>query len=71
MTIKRTTQSQQGDTLDSIAYRFFGSSSNSYLPDLVKLNPTLTPNAILPMRTLVFLPSKQPIAVQQRLKIWN
>ena len=71
MTIKRTTQSQQGDTLDSIAYRFFGNSSNSHLPDLVKLNPTLTPNAILPMRTLVFLPSKQPIVVQQRLKIWN
>lgn len=72
MTIQRTTQSQQGDTLDAIAYRFFGSQSNAYLPKVVELNPQFTPRAILPMRSTVVLPFTAPIATtEQRLKLWD
>lgn len=72
MSIQRTTTSQQGDTLDAIAYRFFGSQSNSYLPKVVDLNPQFTPTAILPMRSTVILPFTAPIATtEQRLKLWD
>lgn len=72
MTIERTTSSQQNDTLDSIAYRFFGSQSNDYLPRIVELNTKFTPHAILPMRSTVILPFTTPIATtQQRLKLWD
>lgn len=72
MSIQRTTTSQQGDTLDAIAYRFFGSQSNSYLPKVVDLNPQFTPTAILPMRSVVVLPFIAPIAqTQQSLKLWD
>ena len=56
MTIQRTTASQQFDTLDAIAYRFFGNQSNAYLPKIVELNPQFTQLAILPMRSTVILP---------------
>lgn len=72
MTIQRTTASQQFDTLDAIAYRFFGNQSNAYLPKIVELNPQFTPRAILPMRSTVVLPFTTTVAnVQQRLKLWD
>ena len=72
MTIQRTTASQQFDTLDDIAYRFFGNQSNAYLPKIVELNPQFTPLAILPMRSTVILPFTTTVAnVQQRLKLWD
>lgn len=72
MTIQRSATAQQFDTLDSIAYRFFGNQSNRYLPLLVELNPEYQPHAILPMRSTVVLPFTAPIAsTEQRLKIWD
>lgn len=72
MTIQRTTASQQFDTLDAIAYRFFGNQSNAYLPKIVELNLQFTPHAILPMRSTVILPFTTTVAnVQQRLKLWD
>ena len=72
MTIQRTTASQQFDTLDAIAYRFFFFFSNAYLPKIVELNPQFTPHAILPMRSTVILPFTTTVAnVQQRLKLWD
>lgn len=72
MTVKRTTQSQQGDTLDAIAYRFFGNQSTANLPTLIEMNPALVPQALLPPNTTVYLPFNQPIAAKQQwLKIWD
>lgn len=72
MSIQRTTIAQQFDTLDSIAYRFFGIQSNAYLPLIVELNPQYQPHAILPMRSTVILPFTVPIAsAEQRLKLWD
>ena len=72
MTVQRTTTSQQFDTLDNIAYRFFGSQSNAYLPQIIELNTQFSPHAILPMRSTVILPFTSPIASrEQRLKIWD
>lgn len=72
MSILRTTQAQQFDTLDRIAYRFFGSESGRYVPELVELNPDHAPHALLPMRATVVLPFTAAVgSVQPQIKIWD
>jgi len=49
-----TVTAQQGDSLDSVIYRYFGRSSG-LLEATLAINPHLTAMAILPMGTLVYL----------------
>jgi phage tail protein X len=67
-----TALSQQGDTLDSLAFRVYGQDSVALLPQLIDINPQLLPDAILPLHQLVRLPD-QPVERMQRptLKLWD
>lgn len=67
----RTALSVQSDTLDAIAYRFFGSESNRYLPQLIELNDQFSPFAILPMRSQIVLPDTPTISPLNTIKLWD
>lgn len=49
-----TVTAQQGDSLDSVIYRYFGRSSG-LLEATLAMNPHLTATAILPIGTPVYL----------------
>lgn len=63
---------QQGETLDALAFRVYGQDSVALLPQLIDINPTLLPVAILPTHSMVWLPD-QPVERTQRptLKLWD
>ncbi len=67
----RTAISVQFDTLDAIAYRFFGSESNRYLPQIIELNSQFAPVAILPMRSVIILPDTPTISPLHTIKLWD
>ncbi len=69
--IKRTARAAQNDTLDHIAYRYFGANSNNYLPQLIELNPSYTPGAILPQGSVITLPQQAKIRQKTTLKLWD
>lgn len=66
----RTARARQGDTLDGICYRYFGDKSNALLPQMIALNPTTSPTAILPLGVQVILP-KNEIQPNATIRLWD
>lgn len=60
----------QNDTIDSIAYRYFGEQSAQYLPEILNLNPNLH-EVILATHQEVLLPDVVQQADNDTLKLWD
>lgn len=71
MTYKNTTRARQNDTLDAIAYRFFGDKSNRILPKLIKENAHFCPHARLPFGAVVILPTVRSLPTANTVKLWD
>lgn len=61
---------QQFDTIDSIAYRYFGEQSVDYLAQILELNPNLQ-GVILAEHQAVQLPAKIVKTQSNTLKLWD
>ena len=60
----------QGDTFDSIAYRYFAEQSTVMLPVLLEANPNIQ-SVILEDNQAINLPEKINIHTTQPLKLWD
>lgn len=60
----------QGDTFESIAYRYYGSSAVNMLPALVEANPTLE-HIFLDEHQSIQLPELTKASAPQTLKLWD
>lgn len=60
----------QNDTLDSVAYRYFGSSSTAMLPAILDANPKIE-SVILEQHQIVNLPVITEAKQSQTLKLWD
>lgn len=60
----------QNDTMDSVAYRYFGSSSTAMLPALLEANPGLE-SVFLEQHQVVNLPVLTQAQQSQTLKLWD
>lgn len=66
-------RSQQGDTLDSLVFRYLGASSG-YVEQALALNPALAAlGAVLPAGTMVTLPPAvtTPSTTQESISLWD
>lgn len=64
---------QQNDNLDAIIYRYFG-TSYGWLEETLRLNPTLTTDAIIEIGTEVILPDRSAEAVKVKsnsIHLWS
>ncbi|MFA9487182.1 MULTISPECIES: tail protein X [unclassified Moraxella] len=67
--MNRTIKSIQGDSLDSISYRYYG---KSVVESLLAANPHLTDEVILPIGTLVVVPKIiQSSKPKQTVQLWD
>lgn len=60
----------QNDTLDDVAYRFFGSKTVDILPAILALNPQIA-GVILTEHQAVYLPDVAPKQQSETLKLWD
>lgn len=60
----------QGDTLDAICSRYYGSISVSMLPALISANPDLV-QVFIDENTTVLLPDVVEAKQNQTLKLWD
>lgn len=60
----------QNDTMDSVAYRYYGSSSTAMLPALLEANPGLE-SVTLNQHQVVNLPVITEAQQSQTLKLWD
>lgn len=60
----------QGDTFDSIAYRYFAEQSTAMLPALLEVNPTIQ-SVILEQHQTINLPEQLSIQTAPTLKLWD
>lgn len=60
----------QNDTLDAIAYRYFGTNTAEILPEIFELNPHIT-DVILLENQAVHLPEFRPQPQSETLKLWD
>lgn len=65
-----TVYAVQGDTLDSIATRYFPNNPVQVLADLIELNPALE-SVILIEHQAVILPEAITTSTTQTLKLWD
>lgn len=61
---------QQFDTIDSIAYRYFGEQSVDYLAKILDLNPNLK-GVILAEHQAIQLPIATVEPTSNTLKLWD
>ena len=64
---------KQGDTIDEIAYRYYGHTSNLVVERILEANFSITNyGASLPAGVFIELPEEQPTIVQTRkVKLWD
>lgn len=60
----------QNDTMDSIAYRYFGNDAVAMLPALMDANPDIQA-LVLAEHQLVNLPAMTQTSASQTLKLWD
>lgn len=60
----------QNDTLDAIAYRYFGTNTAEILPEIMALNPHIT-DVILLENQAVHLPEFTSKPQSETLKLWD
>lgn len=63
-------QAMQGDTLDAIAHRYYGSQSVAMLPALINANPQLV-QVFIPQHSPVSLPALTQLQQTPTLKLWD
>lgn len=68
---ERTTTARQGDTLDAIAYRFFGTDSGRFLSAMIEHNPKFCPIAVLPFGAVIVLPNIKATPTAATVKLWD
>ncbi|PJG82116.1 tail protein X [Caviibacterium pharyngocola] len=71
--MSRTVYAQQNDNLDTIVYRYFGSTLG-LVEQVLELNPRLAGQPILELGTAVILPSLddiQPTTDKSTLNLWD
>lgn len=66
----KSVQAIQGDTLESIAYRYYGSNAVDMLPALVEANSTIE-QIFLNEHQSIQLPDLTKAAAPQTLKLWD
>lgn len=64
---------KDGDTIDEIAYRYYGSTKNQVVERILEANSRLADHTpILPAGVLIELPETQPTVVKSRqVKLWD
>lgn len=63
--------SQQNDTLDAVIFRHMG-SSNGLLEETLRFNPKLANHIILPIGTIVILPSQpKQVIKKDKIQLWD
>ena len=68
--MSRTVTAKQGDTLDEISSRYYGTISVSMLPALISANPDLV-KVFIDENTPVLLPDAVQAKQNQTLKLWD
>lgn len=63
-------QAHQHDTLDDVAYRYFGTQTVDILPEILALNPQIA-GIILNEHQAVYLPDIAPKQQSETLKLWD
>lgn len=63
----------QGDTLDSLLYRYYGEQGKQWVELALELNPHLANQGILAMGQGVEMPdsSPQPPAIKATVQLWD
>ena len=63
---------KDGDTLDEIAYRYYGNTSNKVVESIIEANFGITDYpAILPASVLIELPEVTQSTEKQKVKLWD
>ena len=63
---------KDGDTIDEIAYRYYGNTKNQVVERILEANFRLADYApILPTGVLIELPEVQPLIVKKQVKLWD
>lgn len=65
-------RSLQGETMDSIAHRYYTADSVAMLPLLITSNQTLCDHVVLPTNSVVLIPDQPTQQIQrQALSLWD
>ena len=63
---------KDGDTLDEIAYRYYGNTNNKVVENIIEANFGITHYpAILPGGDLIELPELTQPTEKQKVKLWD
>ena len=63
---------KDGDTLDEIAYRYYGNTNNKVVEKIIEANFGITDYpAILPASVLIELPEVTQSTEKQKVKLWD
>ncbi|MBT0886299.1 MULTISPECIES: tail protein X [Acinetobacter] len=63
---------KDGDTLDEIAYRYYGSTDNQVVENIIDANFGITDYPpILPAGVLIELPEAKQSIEKQKVKLWD
>ena len=63
---------KDGDTLDKIAYRYYGNTNNKVVENIIEANFGITDYpAILPAGVLIELPEVTQSTEKQKVKLWD
>ena len=61
-----------GDTLDEIAYRYYGNTNNKVVERILKVNFGISQyEALLPAGVLIELPEVQQSTETRKVKLWD
>lgn len=63
---------KDGDTLDEIAYKYYGNTNNKVVENIIGANFGITNHGpILPAGILIELPELKRSVEKQRVKLWD
>ena len=63
---------KDGDTLDEVAYRYYGNTNNKVVENIIEANFGITGYpAILPAGVLIELPEVTQSNEKQKVKLWD
>lgn len=63
---------KDGDTLDEIAYRYYGNTNNLVVENIIEANFNITNyGPILPAGVLIELPEVEQSTEKQKVKLWD
>lgn len=63
---------KDGDTLDEIAYHYYGNTNNKVVENIIEANFGITDHpSILPAGILIELPEVKQSTEKQKVKLWD